>query len=162
MNATERILNWIGDAKLKEASRLVVKFKKLNPDAPDPYRAHPTDAGFDLTAVSVAEDTAHNCVSYGTGIATEIPEGYVGLLFPRSSVYKQDLALSNAVGVIDCHYRGEIMFKFRHTFPNNHKYHIGDRIGQMVVIPIPSVDFVEVDELSESDRGEGGYGSSGK
>lgn len=141
---------------------VVVKFKKLHLDAIAPSRAHSTDAGFDMVATSVEEDVAHNCVSYGTGIATEIPEGYVGLLFPRSSVYKQDLQLSNSVGIIDAGYRGEIMFKFRHTFPNNYKYKVGERIGQLIIIPIPETEFVEVEELSDSDRGTGGYGSSGK
>lgn len=141
---------------------VTVKFKKIVPFAETPVKAHPTDAGFDIVATTIEEDAEHNCVSYGTGIATEIPEGYVGLLFPRSSIFKQDLALSNSVGVIDCHYRGEILFKYRNTHPNNHKYKVGERIGQMIVIPIPEVTFLEVEELSETDRGNGGYGSSGR
>ena len=141
---------------------MLVRFKKLTENAVTPVKAHPTDAGFDLTCTSVTEDREHNCVSYGTGLAFEIPEGHVGLLFPRSSIYKQDLLLSNAVGVVDSHYRGEVMAKFKISFPNQHRYAIGDRICQMVIMPIPAVELVEADELSDTDRGAGGYGSSGK
>ena len=78
-----------------------VRFKKLEDGAVAPSRAHDTDAGFDLTAVSVSEDRKRNIVTYGTGIAVEIPDGYVGLIFPRSSAYKHQLELANCVGVID-------------------------------------------------------------
>lgn len=139
-----------------------IKFRKLSPLAKMPERAHVTDAGFDLTAVSVEEDRRHETVSYGTGLAVEIPEGYVGLVFPRSSIYKQDLALSNGVGVIDSGYRGEIMAKFRRLQPHVHRYTVGDRIGQLVIVKLPEVEFEEAPELSESDRGAGGYGSSGR
>ena len=142
--------------------KLMVRFKKLTTNAATPSKAHPTDAGFDMVAVSAQEDAEHNCVTYGTGIAMEIPEGYVGLVFPRSSIYKQDILLSNAVGVIDCHYRGEILFKFRHTPPGRTVYKVGERIGQMIILPIPQTEFIEAEELSETDRGVGGYGSSGK
>lgn len=139
-----------------------IKFTKKHPDAVIPAKAHPTDAGFDLTCTSVEEDLKHNCVSYGTGIAVEIPEGYVGLVFPRSSVYKEDIALTNCVGVIDSGYRGEIKAKFRILQPHIHRYTKGDRICQMIILPYPEVEFEEADELSDSDRGEGGYGSTNK
>ena len=147
-----------------------VKFKKLVPEAKAPYRAHSTDAGFDLYATSRSVDKS-GCAVYGTGLAFEIPDGFVGLLFPRSSVAKKDLLLSNCVGVIDSGYRGEVMMKFR-TIRDYHKnghlsniyelYTVGDRVGQLIVMPIPSVEYVEAKELEESDRGEGGYGSSGR
>lgn len=139
-----------------------VRFKKLMPEAVIPTKVHPTDAGFDLTCISVKLDADHNCVSYGTGIAMEIPDGYVGLIFPRSSVYKKDLALSNSVGVIDSCYRGEITFKFKMLQPFAYKYEIGERIGQLIIMPYPEIEFEEADELSDSDRGTGGYGSTGK
>lgn len=139
-----------------------IKFKKLSPLAVVPTRAHATDAGFDLTVASVTEDRRHEVVSYGTGIAVEIPDGYVGLVFPRSSVYKEDLLLSNCVGVIDSGYRGEIMAKFKILRPLIHRYTVGDRMAQLVIVKLPDVEFEEADELSESERGEGGYGSSGK
>lgn len=139
-----------------------VKVKRLVPEAELPSRAHSSDAGFDLKCVSVEEDRRHNCISYGTGLAFEIPAGHVGLIFPRSSVYKEDLDLSNCVGVIDSGYRGEVKAKFRILQPHIHRYTIGDRIGQMIVVPYPEVEYEEVSELEESDRGEGGYGSTGR
>lgn len=160
-----------------------VKVKKLNPAAVIPTKAHPTDAGFDLVATSCRIDDYGNVV-YGTGLAFDIPEGYVGLIFPRSSICKQDLVLSNAVGVIDSHYRGEVMAKFKPAlFANsyvgsfldddkrikarplrcpNYVYNVGDRIAQLIIEPIPAVEMVEADELSATDRGEGGYGSTGR
>jgi dUTP pyrophosphatase len=139
-----------------------VRFKKLDEKAVAPSKAHPTDAGFDLTAISVKDDGVRNIVTYGTGIAVEIPDGYVGLIFPRSSICKKSLSLSNSVGVIDSSYRGEIMFKFRKEQPHIQRYSVGDRIGQMIIIPYPDIEFVEANELSDSDRGTGGFGSTGK
>ena len=144
---------------------MIVRFKKMHPDAVVPTKAHSTDAGFDITAISYEFDKDGNFV-YHTGLAFEIPEGYAGFLFPRSSNAKKDLILSNCVGILDCHYRGEVLFKFKMIEPQVHdEYHIyvkGDRIGQMVIMPIPGVVFMESDELSVTDRGEGGYGSSGR
>ena len=142
-----------------------VKVKKLVPEAVLPKRAHASDAGFDLVAVSrkVDEDGA---IVYGTGLAFEIPEGYVGLVFPRSSIARKDLVLSNGVGVIDSGYRGEVMAKFRFVDPLlKHEaydwYEVGDRIAQLIVMKLPDVGLVESEELSESERGKGGYGSTG-
>lgn len=89
-----------------------IKIKKLSSDAVMPTKAHPTDAGFDLVATSRNIDDYGNLV-YGTGLAFEIPEGYVGFLFPRSSISKKNLILTNSVGVLDCHYPGEVTFKFK-------------------------------------------------
>lgn len=143
-----------------------MKVKKLSPDAVLPSRAHATDAGFDLVAVSRKVDD-DGAVVYGTGLAFEIPEGYVGLVFPRSSVAKKDVILSNCVGVVDSGYRGEVMAKFKLLDPLikhdvYHWYDIGDRICQLVIMKLPDVEIVEADELSDSDRGTGGYGSSGR
>lgn len=155
-----------------------VKIKKLSADAMMPTKAHPSDAGFDLVATSRAIDMYGNVV-YGTGLAFEIPEGYAGLLFPRSSLAKKDLLLSNSVGVIDSHYRGEVTMKFKPAckiLPMTKKwvyisasiddgfedYQVGDRIGQLIIMPIPEVEFEWADELSTTDRGEGGYGSTGR
>lgn len=139
-----------------------VRVKKLNENAVLPFKAHDTDAGFDLVATTMDVDEYGNIV-YGTGLAFEIPKGYVGLLFPRSSIAKQDLRLTNCVGVIDSGYRGEVMMKFRKTkdLVSIH-YVAGERIGQLIIMPIPDIELVESDELSDSDRGEGGFGSSGK
>ena len=137
-----------------------VKIKKLNESAVIPQYAHPTDAGLDLVAVSKSKDKDGNFV-YGTGLAFEIPEGYVGLVFPRSSVAARCMTMANCVGVIDSGYIGEVTVKFRqHLFAK--PYDKGDRVAQMIIMPYPHVDFVEVDELSDSERGDGGYGSTGK
>lgn len=137
-----------------------VKIKKLNENAVIPRYAHPTDAGLDLVAVSKRKDRDGNFV-YGTGLAFEIPDGFVGLVFPRSSVSARCMTMANCVGVIDSGFRGEVTVKFRqHLFAK--PYDKGDRVAQMIIMPYPHVDLVEVDELSDSDRGEGGYGSTGK
>lgn len=135
-----------------------VKIKRLNDKAILPTKAHATDAGYDLYASSCHYEDG--MLHYGTGIAVEIPEGYVGLVFPRSSIANTHLTLSNSVGVIYSGYRGEVMAKFRKG--GSRGYHVGERIAQLIIIPYLEVTFEEVDELSDSDRGEGGYGSTGK
>lgn len=139
---------------------LKIKFKKLNPNAVIPSRKTTGAAGFDLTAVSIEKN--ETMLKYDTGIAVEIPPGYVGLVFPRSSVCKTGLFLANSVGVIDSDYRGSISFVFYKPAVCIVPYLPGDRIGQLVIVPIPEVEFVEVDDLSETERGAGGYGSTGK
>ena len=140
---------------------LEVKFKKLVETAKCPIKAHPTDAGADLTAVSREWDKEHGCWIYGTGIATEIPEGYVGLIFPRSSIRKYNRSQCNCVGVIDSHYRGEIMVSYKPTSDVQKLYEVGDKIAQFIILPYPEVSYTEVKSLSETDRGENGHGSSG-
>lgn len=137
-----------------------VKIKKLSTEAVIPSYAKQGDAGLDMTAISMTKDEFKNIV-YGTGIAIEIPEGYVGLLFPRSSISKTNIALTNSVGVLDSGYRGEIMFKFKKIGSYYSPYNVGDRIGQLIIVPYPKIEFEEVDKLSESERGAGGYGSTG-
>lgn len=155
---------------------LSVNIKKLSDNAVTPTYAKDGDAGMDLTATSKSYDE-HGNVVYGTSLAFEIPKGYVGLLFPRSSNTKKDLILGNSVGVIDSGYRGEVMFKFKgavsiYETDLNHAghfpcvgesadaYEIGDRIGQIIIMPHPQIAFNVVDELSISDRGVGGFGST--
>ncbi len=154
-------------------STLDVKIKKLGELAVVPQYAKFGDAGLDIVATSKYYDD-WGCVCYGTQLAFEIPEGFVGLLFPRSSNTKKDLTLGNSVGILDSGYRGEVFFKFKPLvykaeyetltevsldFPQD--YEVGDRIGQIIVIPHPKVTFVEVDELSSTERGDGSFGSSG-
>jgi dUTP pyrophosphatase len=140
-----------------------VKFKKLHKDAVSPKFAHKTDAGADLTATSVDFSRGEQVV-YGTGLAVEIPEGMVGLLFPRSSVRNTDLVMSNCVGVIDLGYLGEILvtFNLKKSLEEAEIYVLGDRIAQLVIIPVPLTKYVEVEELSETERGIEGHGSTGK
>ena len=141
---------------------LVVKFKKLYADAVAPSYAKDGDAGMDLVATEILSNTTFD-VTYGTGIALEVPKGFVGLVFPRSSVRKYDLTLSNSVGVIDSGYRGELQVTFKKTNGlDSLKYNVGDRIAQIMILPYPKINFKKVDNLSDSERGEGGFGSTGK
>ena len=144
-----------------------VKIKKLHPNAVIPRYAKQGDAGMDLTAVEVVRESVKVHVKFG--LAMEIPEGHVGLIFPRSSIHKTDLRLSNCVGVIDSGYRGEIMAVFD-SDPTRRflagfsasDFKAGDRCAQIIIMPYPQVEFEEVEELSETERGTGGYGSSGR
>ena len=164
-----------------------IKYKKLSSNAVEPIRAHSRDAGFDLTATSIKK--TENYIQYGTDIAFDIPEGYVGLIFPRSSVTKKELMLKNSVGVIDSGYQGEIMFRFYLVVPTEIKmlksynpetnkyeniqgidilnktvdfYEIGDRIGQIVFQKLPEIELELTTEFEETERGEGGFGSTDK
>lgn len=194
----------------QKKSDMKVLIKRLNESAKLPTKAHESDAGFDLYATSrvFGKD---GCATYGTGIAIEIPEGHVGLVFPRSSISRKDMMQTNSVSVIDSGYRGEIYVKFKPTliyvdkpeygiehfspedydgtvqvdaetqevtFHGRNKsypdvreghlpfpfraYEVGERIGQLIILPYPAVEWEETETLSESDRGEGGFGSSGK
>jgi dUTP pyrophosphatase len=135
-----------------------INFIKKHPDAVVPKYAKNGDAGLDLTAVSCKIiDTEH--IKYNFGIAVEIPTGYVGLIFPRSSCYKKRQLMSNCVGVIDSGYRGEIstiMIGITHE-----SYDKGERVAQLIIMPYPNIEMVEVAKLSESERGNRGYGSTG-
>jgi dUTP pyrophosphatase len=140
-----------------------VKIKKLVPEAVIPAYSNPGDAGLDLVAtyVKVEDHNQYGYFEYGTGIALEIPEGYVGLVFPRSSISKTGMILSNSVGVIDSSYRGEIKFRFKYI-SGTASYEVGDRVGQLIIIPYPTVEFEEVDNLENTQRGSDGFGSTGK
>lgn len=137
---------------------MFIGVKKLDARAVLPTYAKQGDAGCDLTAVGVNHTAKY--VEYKTGLAFVIPPGHVGLLFPRSSVSKKDLMLSNAVGVLDSGYRGEVTFRYK-KINGNEEYAVGERVGQIVIVPIPSIKYVEIDELPDSERGVGGYGSTG-
>ena len=141
-------------------NNIKIKLKKMNPNAVVPTYAKQGDAAMDLYAAEVIKDEWGNYV-YLTGIAIEIPPGFVGLLFPRSSVSKTCLSLANSVGVVDSGYRGEIMLKYRRTGEANPFYSCGDRVGQIMIMPYPQVEFIEAEELSNTERGEGGFGSTG-
>lgn len=139
-----------------------VKIKKLADNAVIPSYSKPGDAGMDLTAISLikVDQPEFGYLEYGTGLAVEIPEGFVGLLFPRSSVSNSGLILSNSVGVIDSGYRGEIKLRFKHI-PDTAFYKPGDRVGQLIILPYPSIEFDVVSELSSTDRSAEGFGSTG-
>lgn len=154
-----------------------VKVKKLSESAVVPKYAKSGDAGMDLVATSYEFVNGRHV--YGTGLAVEIPEGYVGLIFPRSSICKYDLRLTNSVGVIDSGYRGEIKFQFEDAGfalvadskdfiklnwdkAGMNVYKVGDRIGQLLILPYPQIELVEAEELSTTERGAGGFGSTNK
>ena len=165
-----------------------VKFKKLNSFAQNPQRANDSDAGFDLIATNKSFPSHSESglyVEFGTGISLEIPKGYVGLLFPRSSISKTRHSLRNSVGVIDSGYRGNIKLCFKYIAqPQDMKivegktvagkkasgivtsidpqriYHKGDKIGQLVPCLHNDMNLEIVDQLSSSNRGAGGFGST--
>ena len=148
-----------------------IRIKKMHPEAKTPRYAKPGDAGLDLTATSKWYDDNGN-VCYGLGWAVEIPEGYLGLLLPRSSNAKKFLAMSNSLGLIDSSFRGEISAKFKPSVIYRDAqnidtpyepcdYEIGDRVAQLLILPYPKINFIESEELTETERGAVGYGSSG-
>jgi dUTP pyrophosphatase len=147
-----------------------IKIKKLHPDAVIPTYAHIGDAGMDLTAISRTwkYSDGGGYYEYGTGLSIEIPTGYVGLIFPRSSQSDVNQVLTNHVGVIDSKFRGEIKARFKYVYHAvnelNHDfdiYEVGERIAQLIILPFPQIEFEEVTELSETIRGTGGFGSTG-
>lgn len=133
---------------------------KLGPKGSLPNYAHPGDAGLDLVAASIST-SSEGYSEYDTQVHIAIPEGYVGLIFPRSSISKKRMTLTNSVGVIDSSYRGSIKFRFKPALSGNGIYGVGDRIGQLIIIPYPQIELNKVEELPNSERGENGYGSTG-
>lgn len=171
--------------KLKQMP-LTIKFKKLHEDATTPSYARAGDAGLDLVAITAEIHDSY--IEYGTGLSFEIPDGYAGFLYPRSSITKsaRGVSMKNSVGVIDAGYRGEV--KVRLELPAEEAYWdgesfvvwrdgedgpltnglddrvstpvVGDKIAQLIIMPIPTVELIEVDELSDTERGDGGFGST--
>jgi dUTP pyrophosphatase len=139
---------------------VTVKFSTCHERAVTPYKLYEDDACFDLVACWGRYDGS--VIEYGVGLKLEIPRGYVGLIYPRSSIGDRRLVLANSVGVIDSGYRGEILVRFRRVgdFACS-PYNVGDRIAQLMVVPIPKVKFKRVDRLSPSSRGAKGFGSTG-
>lgn len=156
-------------AGLPVCGKTVIPVKRLDPRARMPERAHLDDAGADVYAVSLSESCLNDkvVITYGTGLAAAVPQGKWLDLRPRSSVYKTGMWMCNSVGTIDAGYRGEIMMKFYcdRSLAEDKTYKVGDRIGQLVVMPDVSpldVEFVEVDELPDANDRNGGFGSTGK
>ncbi len=144
---------------------MIIRFKKVHENAKEPVRGSEWAAGWDLSACATDWDDVNKVLVYHTGIAVEIPRGYVGMLFPRSSIYKKTLTQTNCVGVIDADYRGEVLVKFALRYHSEIEsprlYGLGERIVQLVIVPVPEVAWLEAETLSETERGENGYGSSG-
>lgn len=140
-----------------------IKIKRLVEHAEIPSYSRNGDAGLDLIAVDCSHNREYDYVEYGTGLAIKIPEGYVGLLYPRSSISKTPHLLCNSVGVIDSNYTGEIKLRFKTLTDKEHlEYCVGDRIGQLIIIPYPKIQFIETLELEKTNRGSQGFGSSGE
>lgn len=153
---------------------MIIKVKKSNSVIPTPKYALEGDAGLDLTAVQVLKSD-YKSVIYDTGLSFEIREGYIGFIFPRSSIRKYDLIMSNSVGVVDSNYRGHVQVSFKRTISGAVKYllnkigfnfdlkeyELGDRVCQLIILPYPQIELKVVDELSETERGDKGHGSTG-
>lgn len=140
---------------------MFVKIKKLDPNAIIPSYAKEGDAGMDLTALTMTVAPDGFYTEYGTGLAMEIPEGYAGFIFPRSSASKTSQIQANCVGVIDSGYRGEIKVRLKSLGNPEKLYAVGDRIAQIIIMPVPQIVFQENDNLSDTVRGDGGFGSTG-
>lgn len=168
---------------MKKQSNITVNFKKLSKKTVIPTYAYPTSAGMDLIATSKVETDRY--IEYGLGFATAIPEGWAGFIFPNSRISKYDLILANSVPIIDAEYRGEWKLRFKKSLWSSFKFNIakmanffglkdfdisweadcksfnvGDVVGQLVLFPITKIDIVEVDDLDDTARGDGGFGST--
>ena len=142
-----------------------IYFKKLNDLAKIPTKGSKYSAGYDLYA---ATDTGihippHSTVKINTGLAMDIPVGYFGAIFARSGIAtKRGLRPANCTSVIDCDYRGELLVPIHNDTDNEQYIEAEERIAQLIILPYQDLNFIEVDELQKTDRGEGGFGSSGK
>jgi dUTP pyrophosphatase len=138
-----------------------VNFKKTLPNAVIPSYAKPDDNGLDLFIVERTERGVQY-EEFDTGIAVEIPPGYVGLVVPRSSISTRSMVFANTIGVIDSSYRGSIKFRFK-LYPGypTKPYVVGEKAGQLLIVPAPTIELKEVKELSETARNSAGFGSTG-
>ena len=142
---------------------LIVSVKLNHPDAKMPTYSRAEDGALDLTAATVTYDTNEKLYVYNTGINVVVPSGYVGLIYPRSSISKTGLQLCNSVGVLDSGYVGDILLKFRVVPGMEYSdiYKPGDRIGQLMIVPRPKIVLQTIKELPQTERGNKGFGSSG-
>jgi dUTP pyrophosphatase len=140
---------------------LCLNVKRLHKDATLPTKAHPGDAGWDIYSLDITEVPPWGSRLVSTGIALSIPCGWCGVVKDRSSVALREHTTTNA-GVIDHGYTGELKVLLRNNSPQIKWFNAGDRIAQLLILPVPEVTLVEVDSFEETDRGSGGFGSSGK
>ena len=146
------------------SNTFMVNVKKLRDNAIIPTQGSKYAAGYDLYAAIDTSITIKSgeTVKIGTGLAFELPEGFFAGIFARSGLAtKQGLRPANCVGVVDCDYRGEVIVAIHNDSNKNTVIAPGDRIAQMILLPYQSMEFIEVSDLSETDRGDGGFGSSG-
>lgn len=138
-----------------------VKFKKLHADVQMPVKGSEGAACYDVYAHSITTNT-NNKVTVGLGFATEIPNGYKGVIVPRSNLTKHNWVMNNSIGIIDCDYRGEWMVVFTPLSLNfGFPYNVGDRVAQIYFDCVEGLAFEEVEVLNDTQRGEGGFGSTG-
>ena len=135
--------------------------QRLDFDLPVPAYAHPGDAGLDLYATEPAEVTRET-VLIPTGVAVAVPDGHVGLICPRSGLSKHGVTVANAPGVVDAGYRGEVMVRLTTTSVFPYQVHRGDRIAQLLIVPVARPEVTVVDRLDNTERGAGGFGSTGR
>lgn len=146
------------------SNTFMINVKKLRDDAIIPTQGSKYAAGYDLYAAIDTPITikSEETVKIGTGLAFELPEGFFAGIFARSGLAtKQGLRPANCVGVVDCDYRGEVIVAIHNDSNRNTVIAPGDRIAQMILLPYQSMEFTEVSDLSETGRGDGGFGSSG-
>ena len=136
-----------------------IKIEKIVPEVEIPVYAAEGDAGLDLVATSEVIGK-EGYLEFGTSLKIAIPDGYVGLIYPRSSISKMNMMLANGVGVIDSGYRGEIKVRFKPSNAGQGRYKVGDKVAQLVIMPYPKIEFEEVESLDETERGAGGFGST--
>ena len=141
---------------------MIIRTKRINPEAIMPTRGSRQAAGYDLYSPLEVFVPPHQTIKVGIGFAMEIPEGYFGGIFARSGLSaRSGLRPANCVGVIDSDYRGEIIVAVHNDSEHERRIEAGERIAQLIVMPYLAVEFEEADELSETARDTGGYGSTG-
>lgn len=139
-----------------------IPLKRIDPDLPMPQHAHPGDGGVDLYAREAVTLDAGAWAAIPTGVAVAVPDGFVGLISPRSGLaVRHGISLVNTPGILDSGYRGEIKAILINHGDESVTFERGDRIAQLVVVPVVEQEFVEVEELPDSERGDGGFGSTG-
>lgn len=139
-----------------------IRFMKISPDATRPFHGSAFAAGYDLTAVSVERDEKNEVDIYHTGMAFEIPKGFFGLLVLRSSSFRMGQRLSMGAAIIDSDFRGEVIIPLDRRGGEHPLYEIGNRLAQLVIVPCVDAEWRESLQLAPSERGAGGYGSTGR
>lgn len=156
----------IEELKVRRNEMAEIKFKKLTDRAITPTKAHPEDAGYDLYAClnyDMVFIPPHQTLMVSTDIAVAIPEGYFGAIYARSGMAtKKGLRPANATGILDSSYRGNVIVALHNDSDIEQYIQNRERIAQLIVQPYLQFDFTEVDELDDTERGKGGFGSSGE
>lgn len=138
-----------------------IQIKRIDTELPVPAYAHPGDAGLDLYAAQPAVVTGET-VLIPTGVVVAVPDGHVGLVCPRSGLSKHGVTVANAPGIVDAGYRGELMVRLTTTSATPYRVYRGDRIAQLLIVPVARPEVTVVDRLDNTERGTGGFGSTGR